>query len=326
MKLLDLLVQELPKRGGWPEGANYVVQEYDGTVKFSKSINFLHIKAGEWCSNEDGDDWIYGDRPFEGNFRHYITANDWNISIVTREKYEAALAASKELRPYQVLTEHYTSHASAGKTASADDADGWIEWAGGECPVDGDAIIEVKYRNPSPLNFNHDRAGDFSWLHHGFDSDIIAYRLQQPTKSEQVRDDAAEDNDEADLNERIGQDVDTPEWNGEGLPPVGIKCEHCPGGTTQHEWEIVTVAGVHENTSTGFTDYWLVRENGSSYIVGNPYRFRPLRTEAEKSRDRFVKLVMGWMHHAGAAEIALIYDAISAGKIPGVKLEENNGY
>lgn len=29
MKLIDLLVQELPKRGGWPEGAESVVQDAD---------------------------------------------------------------------------------------------------------------------------------------------------------------------------------------------------------------------------------------------------------------------------------------------------------
>lgn len=203
--LQQILVETLPKVGGWPKAANYAVQDSDGTVKFSKSISFLHIKSGEWCSNKDGDDWIYGDRPFEGNFRHYITANDWNVSIITRDKYESALAASKELRHYQVSTEHYTADTGAGKTASASDADGWIEWAGGECPVDSDAIVEVKYRKPSPLNFNHEIAGDFSWLHHGFDSDIIAYRLQQPQEAEQN-----ESCDEADLNDCIGQAVPVP--------------------------------------------------------------------------------------------------------------------
>lgn len=304
MKLIDLLVKELPERGGWPEAASYVVQDYDGTVKFSKSINFLHIKAGEWCSNEDGDDWIYGDRPFEGNFHHYITANDWKVSIVTREQYKTALAASKAVVVH----------------------DGWIQWAGGECPVDSDAIIEVKFRHPNSHQFNNDRAGDFYWQHDGLGYDIIAYRLQKPTKSEQVRDEAAEADDEADLNECIGQDVDMPEWNGEGLPPVGIKCEHCPGGTTQHEWEVVTVAGVHKNTSTGFTDYWLVRENGSSYIVGNPYRFRPLRTEAEKAREDAETAIRTCLEGTGAGITLLaakgIYEAIAAGKIPGVKLEE----
>lgn len=96
-----------------------------------------------------------------------------------------------------------------------DKNDGWIQWAGGECPVDSDAIVEVKYRNPSRNKFNNDRAGDFTWSHDGFGGDIIAYRLQKPTKSEQVRADAwrsyagtAETDDEADLNECIGQDFD----------------------------------------------------------------------------------------------------------------------
>ena len=202
-------------------------------------------------------------------------------------------------------------------------SEGWIEWHGGECPVDSDAIVEVKCRWHNQHQYNNDRAGYFYWSHTGSNADIIAYLLQQPTKSEQVRADAAETDDEADLNECIGQGVDMPEWNGDGLPPVGIKCEHCPGGTTQHEWEVVTVAGVHKNTSTGFTDYWLVRENGSSYIVGNPYRFRPLRTEAEKARD---KLAASLHIAAGASPIELngigslyfkLADAIISGSVFG---------
>lgn len=35
MKLLDLLVSELPALGGWPEGAHFVIQsEYDGELYF----------------------------------------------------------------------------------------------------------------------------------------------------------------------------------------------------------------------------------------------------------------------------------------------------
>lgn len=87
-------------------------------------------------------------------------------------------------------------------------SDCWIEWHGGDCPVDSDAIVEVRFRNPSRNKFNNDRAGDFYWAHTGSNADIIAYRLQQPTKSEQACDDAAEADDEADLNECIGQDFD----------------------------------------------------------------------------------------------------------------------
>lgn len=160
MRLVDLLVKELPKRGGWPDGVDAVRQNGKGQLFGINSV---------YCSDfnlEKCDDWI--------------------TDVVTKQQYESALAASK---------------AAVGR-------DGWIQWAGGKCPVDSDAIVEVKFRKPNPYQLNNDRAGDFYWSHHGFDGDIIAYRLQQPTKSEQACDYAAEADDEADLNECIGQDVD----------------------------------------------------------------------------------------------------------------------
>lgn len=103
-----------------------------------------------------------------------------------------------------------------------------------------------------------------------------------------------------------------PVWNGEGRPPVGVKCEHCPGGTTQHQWEVVTVVAVHENLVSGFTDYWLVREDGSSYLVGNPYRFRPIRTEAERKREEVIdELVSVFISHHGNPKGAEGYRSVA---------------
>lgn len=248
MKLIDLLVKELPKRGGWPKCAVKIHQDHDG-------------ETWAWL-NHGSIERLFTLDQVATNARKFAQ-DETRENMVTRDQYEAALAASE----------------------------GWIQWA-----------------------------GDFAWSHTGSDGDIIAYRLQQPGIDSRANDDLLGQ----DLNECIGQDVDMPEWNGEGLPPVGIKCEHCPGGTTQHEWEVVTVAGVHENTSTGFTDYWLVRENGSSYIVGNPYRFRPLRTEAEKASSAAIgAMERAWeeVMNKPAQNFEIIYDAIAAGKIPGVKLE-----
>ena len=160
MKLVDLLVKELPQLGGWPDGVDAVRQNGKGQLFGINSTYCSDFKLGK-C-----DDWI--------------------TDVVTKQQYEAAIADSK---------------AVVGR-------DGWIQWAVGDCPVDSDAIVEVKYRKPNPYQFNNDRAGDFTWSHDGFDADIIAYRLQKPTKSEQACDDVAEADDEADLNECIGQDVD----------------------------------------------------------------------------------------------------------------------
>ena len=92
MKLIDLLVQELPKRGGWPDGANFVVQDADGTVKFAKTVTCLHYLAGDWRSDEDGYDWIYKDRPFDGNFVAEWTADDNHRAVISMARYECEIS------------------------------------------------------------------------------------------------------------------------------------------------------------------------------------------------------------------------------------------
>lgn len=82
MTLLELLRQELPKRGGWPEGANECVQDCSGVVKFFDSDNLRF----------DGDRWIGSAR---GNYycnqydkiRGLTLSNDYATAIVTREQY-----------------------------------------------------------------------------------------------------------------------------------------------------------------------------------------------------------------------------------------------
>lgn len=271
MKLIDLLVKELPKLGGWPDGVGAVRQNCKGQ---------LFEIYSDYCSDfklEKCDDWI--------------------TDVVTKQQYEDALEASE----------------------------GWIEWNGGECPVDSDAIVEVRYRKPSPLNFNNDRAGDFSWSHDGFGGDIIAYRLRQPAKSEQVRDDAAEADEEDDLNECIGQDVDQT-WNGDGLPPVGTICEaKVPRSITGWEWREVKVV---ESGIPGAEKEVLVYDLETTFPSWAD-EFRPLRTEADKKRQVAAQALCDSCGGTGKVDEGLgfgvmwfdIYDAIAAGKIPGVKLE-----
>lgn len=164
MKLIDLLVKELPRRGGWPEVALNATQDEDGEVCFSEGATPVFGSVawhdGDWC----------------GNKFHTTTADDYDTAIITRAQYESALAASE----------------------------GWIEWHGGECPVDSDAIVEVKFQWHNHHQYNNDRAGDFDWAHTGSNCDIIAYRLRDHDINSRANDDTIEQ----DLNECIGQDFD----------------------------------------------------------------------------------------------------------------------
>lgn len=195
--LLQILVEELPKLSPVPYAWNYVYQDWDKELRFDGEMSGIYPE--QLASNHRCAKLSYDDPGFE-------------LVKVTRDQYEAALSASKELHHYQVSTEHYTPDVSAGKTVESTGSNGWIDWQGGECPVDSDAIVEVKYRKPSPLHFNNDRAGDFTWSHDGSGGDIIAYRIVNPHEAQPAGIVAPRDtailNDaqlEADLNDCIGQ-------------------------------------------------------------------------------------------------------------------------
>ena len=270
MKLIDLLVKELPKLGGWPEGVTHIGQEYDRELMFYGREN---ISTGLILNELAIDHRKLGK----------------SGEKITRAQYEAALAASKDVVGHN----------------------GWIEWHGGECPVDSDAIVEVKFRNPNPYQFNNDRAGDFYWSHDDLGYDIIAYRLHDQGINNRTNDDQLEQ----DLNDCIGQDVGAPEWSGEGLPPVGTVCM----ANLANGWTDVKVAYIGDE---GGCREALVFEIESTEPAWAD-EFRPLRTEEEKARE---KLASSLHIAAGASPIELngigrlyfkLADAIISGSVFG---------
>lgn len=109
-----------------------------------------------------------------------------------------------------------------------------------------------------------------------------------------------------------------PAWNGEGVPPVGCECEISFSGKSLGQCEVLFVG-----------DSLIVWKQKSSQQEGSGYHrhmnIRPLRTEAERKRDAAVEAMQreadegdNWIY----SEYEIIYDAISAGKIPGVKLDD----
>lgn len=86
MKLIDLLRQELPKRGGWPEGANCINQGWDGRLeKYAEDDQSYDLEM----------ETIF---PLTTNHRvESKSVHECGADFVTREQYEAALAATQQL-------------------------------------------------------------------------------------------------------------------------------------------------------------------------------------------------------------------------------------
>lgn len=104
-------------------------------------------------------------------------------------------------------------------------------------------------------------------------------------------------------------------WGGEGLPPVGCECE-CQ---FLDAWHVCKVLFVGAEVIVGVID-------GSERAFGvNHTKFRPIKSEAERKREAAIEAMQreadegnNWIY----SEYEIIYDAIAAGKIPGVKLDD----
>lgn len=109
------------------------------------------------------------------------------------------------------------------------------------------------------------------------------------------------------------------EWV-DGLPPVGVECEAKFRDADNAEWVYFRCVGVDCGVAFG----WAGKE--AVTLGKGSYEFRPLRTEAERKRDDAKKAISELRDRDGyklaACMIDPIYDAIAAGKIPGVKLED----
>lgn len=286
MKLIDILVEELPKRDGWPEKASHAVY----AKRFSRvcfTVGGAPAITGDDVSIFEDDGAGHGVFWLPGALLDCEEPIDYATAIITREQYEAALAASKHCDHKWIPSEGRTQSGYLCSKCGNYDGPGydWIDWPGGECPVPRGTLVDVKYLC-GDVN-RHIKAGEpdssgsidtafaVRWSKLGAEYDIIAYRLHQP---QEVAQDEADD--ENDLNECIGHGV-APVWNGEGLPPVGCECEcQFRGG-----WQKCTIlfSGKQIVVAMVDDDEYPFESKGSL--------FRPIRSEAERKRDAIISII-----------------------------------
>lgn len=110
-------------------------------------------------------------------------------------------------------------------------------------------------------------------------------------------------------------------WNGEGLPPVGCECVVTPHNTA---WGFSSVDDYTGRVlAYDGEDFWFVMLGGVKVTSRtDKVDFRPIKSEADKKRDVAVEAMNSMWNINSKMHCESIYDAIAAGKIPGVKLED----
>jgi len=139
------LARIISENGGWREMAKFSAQDKDGDV--------YHF-ATKPTINAGHEAWHRKGCIGEGEFTAETLPN-WHQTILSREEY---------FRPYP-----------------EPDTDGWIEWSGGECPVEGSSIVDVEFNDGRILS---GLAISFSWLHEWVSGNIIKYRKHKKPKAQ----------------------------------------------------------------------------------------------------------------------------------------------
>jgi len=158
---------------GWPDGANWAAQDREHA---GMRNNLCFYSSGErpgkpsknsgfWRGNGVGDKFIQLNKLLP----------NWHQTVLSREEYFSAYQAELASEPVA-------------------DADGWIEWNGGECPVEKGTLVDVKYANglinfgvsamTNKLDKNHVQGTAVSFYASNWDerlpiSGIVAYRLHR---------------------------------------------------------------------------------------------------------------------------------------------------
>lgn len=100
--------------------------------------------------------------------------------------------------------------------AQKSDADGWIEWHGGECTVGGDVLVDYRMRDGTGEYLGEGvKVRNLRWDHKDWPGDIVAYRLhvKEKTEEQKLRDrlDILESGYNEEINKRINAEREASE-------------------------------------------------------------------------------------------------------------------
>lgn len=146
-------------------------------------------------------------------------------------------------------------------------SDGWIEWHGGECPVEKGTIVDTKWDDGAIKTDIYDY--DHYWEIDSRTSYIIAYRLSKTEVSA------------------------APVWNGEGLPPVGCRVQYSCVNFEEHRPAIESGEWYAGTIIAYYNDCVWTSDNGIRRLENTTFRQirSPEEIEREKAIDEIADII-----------------------------------
>lgn len=143
--------------------------------KCKKELARIISEHGGWRNGEfaaqDGDGGVggYGEKPVWSLFGKYWrneAFGEWFVANKIKNHHQTVLSSE----------EYFHLH-------PAQDADGWIEWKGGECPVERESLVDYKLLSGTVCVIG-EAAWGLIWQHGEVGTaSIIAYRLHKPEQA-----------------------------------------------------------------------------------------------------------------------------------------------
>lgn len=108
------------------------------------------------------------------HFRKWMA--DWSVdkSVLDSSELRFEGTTFRPLVDKDAAKTDNREEAKADSTIASASQDGWIEWSGGQCPVDADYYVEVMLKNAETVI---ERAGDFYWDEKDDEDAIVRYRV-----------------------------------------------------------------------------------------------------------------------------------------------------
>ena len=167
-ELIEILLDNITP-DDWPEDAKWAAQDKETMTWGKNKLMFYNQDEPPFAGT--GSTRFSGNMNWDNVIQLPELCKNWSKAIITRDEF---VKRWNERNP-------------------VDDSEGWIQWNGGEMPVEKGTLIDVKYRD-GQIN-EHVKAGfvDISgtiahrcagtFIHYNRDSDIVAYRIRRATNA-----------------------------------------------------------------------------------------------------------------------------------------------